>query len=131
MHTYIICIGSNYNGKENLFHARKKLTVLFPDIRYGSEQETKPFLLNNTAMFINQVARFQTAMNMETVRCRLKEIEKEAGRKPEDKQQEKVILDIDIIICDQTVLKEQDMARNYIIEGIKEITGRTVKKNIL
>lgn len=125
MHTYIICIGSNYNRKENLFLARKQLMVLFPDIRFAREQETKPFLLHNPALFSNQVAMFHTAMDIDTVTALHKQIEKQAGRTLQDVKQEKIALDIDIVKYDDAVVKDKDLTRYYIVDGINELMNKT------
>lgn len=60
MHSCLICIGSNYNRKENLLLARRRLTALFPSIRFTGEQETRPLFFRNPALFSNQMARFYT-----------------------------------------------------------------------
>ena len=39
---YTICIGSNVNRKENLALARKRLSELFPNIRFSAEADTEP-----------------------------------------------------------------------------------------
>ena len=41
MHSCLICIGSNYNRKENLLLARRRLTALFPSIRFTGQKEGK------------------------------------------------------------------------------------------
>ena len=104
MHKCIICIGSNYNRKENLFFARQKLADLFPSIRFTSEQETQPLFFRSPALFSNQVAQFFSEAGEERVRKELKAIEKSAGRRPEDKKEEKVCLDIDLLAFDDRVL---------------------------
>lgn len=123
MHTYIICIGSNYNREENLLLAQKQLTALFPSIRFADAEETKPFLFHNPAPFINQVARFDTEANTEQVKSQLKAIENLAGRRPEDKINGKVVLDIDLLMCDSTVLKPNDLERDYIARGIEQLVN--------
>lgn len=45
VHKYIVCIGSNYNRKENLTFARQKLTESFSSICFAPELETKPLFL--------------------------------------------------------------------------------------
>lgn len=121
MCTYIICIGSNYNREANLLWARKQLTALFPSICFADEEETEPFLLHNPALFTNQVARFKSSSDTATVKQQLKEIEVAAGRTPEDKAIEKVILDIDLLMCDDAILKPKDMAHPYVIRGIQQL----------
>ena len=51
----------------------------------------------------------------------LKAIEREAGRKPEEKEQEIVRLDIDLLSCDGTVYKPKDLKRDYILRGLKQL----------
>ena len=98
MHKCIICIGSNYNRKENLLLARKRLADLFPSIRFTTERETQPLFFRSPALFSNQVALF-----------------------PEDKKEEKVCLDIDLLSFDDRVLKPEDLKREYIVKGLEEL----------
>ena len=110
---YTISIGSNEQQKENLSLARKRLKELFPDIRFSTEEETKPLYFRRSSLFSNQVARFISSW--------LKAIEREAGRMPEEKKQEIVRLDLDLLSCDDTVYKPDDLKRDYICRGLKEI----------
>ena len=55
MHRYIVCIGSNYNRKENLTFARQELTESFSSICFAPELETEPLFFKNPALFSNQV----------------------------------------------------------------------------
>lgn len=121
MHKCIICIGSNYNRAENLSFARKKLTDLFPSIRFTSEQETQPLLFRSPALFSNQVAQFFSEAEEEPIRKILKAIEQTAGRRPKDKKEEKVCLDIDLLTFDDRVLKPEEMKREYIMKGLEEL----------
>jgi len=121
MHSCLICIGSNYNRKENLLLARRRLTALFPSIRFTGEQETRPLFFRNPALFSNQVARFYTDADAERGVEELKTIEKEAGREKEDKKREKVCLDIDLLVFDNRVLKPEDLKRDYILKGLEEL----------
>ena len=116
MHKCIICIGSNYNRKENLLLARRRLVDLFPTIRFTSEQETRPLFFRSPALFSNQVAMFFSEAEEERVRKELKAIEQSAGRRPEDKKEEKVSLDIDLLSFDDRVLKPEDLKREYVVK---------------
>ncbi len=121
MHRCLVCIGSNYNREQNLFLARKELTDLFPNIRFAPEQETSPLLLNNPALFTNQVAIFFSDEEENVVKYKLKAIETMLGRCKEDKMKERISLDIDLLSYDDRVLKPKDLARDYIIRGIKDL----------
>lgn len=122
MPLYTLCIGSNDNRKANLILARKELTALFPSIRFADEEETEPLALSNPALFSNQVARFYSDNGVERVKEQLKAIEQLAGRMPEDKAMERVVLDIDLLMCDEVVLKPRDMEREYVKRGLKNIS---------
>ena len=91
MHKCIICIGSNYNRKENLLLARKRLADLFPSIRFTTERETQPLFFRSPALFSNQVALFFSEAEEEKVKKELKAIENCAGRRPEDLKREYVV----------------------------------------
>ena len=121
MHKCIICIGSNYNRKENLLLARKRLADLFPSMRFTTERETQPLFFRSPALFSNQVALFFSEAEEEKVKKELKAIEKCAGRRPEDKKEEKVCLDIDLLSFDDRVLKPEDLKREYIVKGLEEL----------
>lgn len=101
--------------------ARQRLTALFPDIRFSKEEETKPLFFHSPNLFSNQVARFVSGKRVEEVLARLKAIEREAGRLPEEKKREIVRLDIDLLSCDETVYKPEDLKRDYIVRGLKQL----------
>lgn len=121
MHTCVICIGSNYNRKENLLLARQQLSGLFPLIRFAKEMDTEPLFFKNGALFSNQVACFFSEKEQEDVTSQLKAIERAAGRLPEDKAKEKVCLDIDLLSFDGRILKPDDCRREYIVKGLAEL----------
>ena len=121
---YTISIGSNERRKENLSLARERLKVLFPGICFSTEEETKPLYFRRPSLFSNQVARFISDNNAMEVTSHLKAIEKEAGRMPEEKKQEIVRLDIDLLSCDDTIYKPEDLKRDYICRGLKELKTR-------
>lgn len=118
---YTISIGSNERRMENMALARQRLTALFPDIRFSKEEETKPLFFHSSNLFSNQVARFVSEKRVEEVLARLKAIEREAGRLPEEKKREIVRLDIDLLSCDETVYKPEDLKRDYIVRGLKQL----------
>ena len=126
MHTCIICIGSNYDKEINLRLARKRLTELFSSVRFADEEYTKPLHLLNPALFFNQLALFSTEKEAAVVVLQLKAIEKEAGRKPEDKAEEKVKLDIDLLMYDAAVLKPEDMNCKYVTDGLRQLFGKDI-----
>ena len=113
---YTICIGSNERRKDNLALARKRLSELFPDIRFSAETDTQPLFFRRQALFANQVARFMSDCDVHEIILYLKSIEREAGRTSEEKKQE-----IDLLSCDNRVYKPEDLKRDYIVRGLEEL----------
>lgn len=116
-----ICIGSNYHREENMQFAHRRLVELFPLICFSKERETQPLSLRNRALFSNQVACFYTDMDKDDIVGNLKRIEAEAGRRPEDKDRERISLDIDLLSYGNYILKPEDLERDYIRKGLKEL----------
>ncbi|MCD8167576.1 MAG: 2-amino-4-hydroxy-6-hydroxymethyldihydropteridine diphosphokinase [Bacteroides sp.] len=120
-HRCIICLGSNTNRKNNILVATEKLRKAFPDISFSSIIESKPIGIQNKKYFLNRVATFRTHWNYREVKEFFTSIEQEAGGRPEDKDQEIVILDIDLVIYDKKICKPQDITREYLLTGIREL----------
>lgn len=121
MHKCIICIGSNYNRKENLLLARKRLADLFPSIRFTTERKHNLCFSGVRHCSPIKWHCFSPKQEEEKVKKELKAIEKCAGRRPEDKKEEKVCLDIDLLFFDDRVLKPEDLKREYIVKGLEEL----------
>ena len=80
--------------------------------------ETEPLFFKNPALFSNQVVMFFSDKDEEVVRKMLKDIEQRAGRLPEDKKEEKVCLDIDMLLYDNRIVKPEDWQRGYIQQSL-------------
>ncbi|MCL1616273.1 2-amino-4-hydroxy-6-hydroxymethyldihydropteridine diphosphokinase [Bacteroides sp. ET71] len=118
---YTVCIGSNEHPQANLAFARRRLSECFPGIRFSKEEETEPLFFRRRVLFSNQLARFSSELTRQEVCLCLKGIEREAGRKAEEKQREIVRLDIDLLACDGQVCRPDDWARDYVRRGLSEL----------
>lgn len=122
LHRCLICIGSNTMPDKNLKLARLMLKRLYPDIIFGREMITEPlYFTANINLFHNQLAIFYSKSDKESIKLTFKSIELRSGRTGQDKLTEIVKLDIDLLMIDDSILKEKDMQREYIREGIKEL----------
>ena len=121
LHSCLICMGSNFDRHPHMASARAALSEAFPDIRFGPELETEAIGSRFLSPFSNQLARFSTPLPAEEVRCLLKSIEKAHGRKPEDKAQGIVRLDIDLLMYDTTILKPEDMKRPFVADSYRSL----------
>lgn len=120
---YTVCIGSNECRKENLLLARNRLRELFHTVYFSTEEDTEPLFIKRSFPFSNQLARFESSRSADEVILLLKTIEMEAGRTPDDKKMEIVRLDIDLLLCDDVVVKPDDMNRDYISRGLSELSS--------
>lgn len=118
MAEYSIAIGSNWERRQNMLLARRRLAEGFPDIRFSPEEETLPLGLAHSAPFCNQVARFTSPLTPDEVVERLKAIEHESGRNPAETAEEIVRLDLDLLMADGRVLRPEDCARDYVQRGL-------------
>ncbi|MCD8261560.1 MAG: 2-amino-4-hydroxy-6-hydroxymethyldihydropteridine diphosphokinase [Bacteroides sp.] len=120
-HRCIICLGSNTNRKNNILVATERLRKAFPDISFSSMIESKPIGTHSKKCFLNRVAIFRTHWNPTEVKEFFTSIEQEAGRRPEDKNKEIIILGIDLVVYDKKIYKPQDITCDYLLTGIREL----------
>lgn len=118
-HHYIVCLGSNYDRAVHMEAARKALYTHFADVRFSTELETEAIGGKWLSPFSNQVGRFTSRLQKEEVRNILKQIEKENGRTPEDKERGIVKIDIDLLMADSENIKPDDLKRDFVIAGLK------------
>ena len=120
-HTCILCLGSNLDAATRLSAARSVLLSHFPDICFSQEMVTEAIGSGFLSPFHNQVARLTTPLDAASVRNLLKGIEQAQGRLPEDKANGIVKLDIDLLKYDDCVLKPEDMEREFVLVGMREL----------
>ena len=120
-HTCLLCIGTNYYRTTYMAYARRDLEKHFPNIRFSTEVETEAIGSRFLSPFNNQVAIFETTLSADEVHTILKQIECDHGRLPTDKSYGVVKMDIDLVKYDETVLKPEDMEREFVLEGMKEL----------
>ena len=114
-HACFLCMGSNTETYKNLLFARGRLQEFFPDIHFGEEAWTEARTFrHNRAPFLNQTGRFHTPLSKDKVMVIFKQIERQAGRTKDDKLNEIVKLDIDLLQYDGIVLKPEDMKLPYV-----------------
>ena len=125
MSRHIIYIGMGSNlpkGGQMLLWARRRLAELVGgEQHYSTALRTEPVDFPYPQPFTNQVARIETELSAEAIRRRLKSLEREAGRKPEDKAQGIVRLDLDLLCFEGRVLKAKDWQRQDVISAREEL----------
>ena len=116
-----ISLGSNYESAYNFKQAHNLLTELFNGITWSPAINTKPVGINNPAFFLNQVGYFKSEYSKKKIVSLLKAIELRIGRRDEDKAKEIVRIDLDLLIYNEDYIKREDLERDYVQKGIREI----------
>ncbi|MDF9831028.1 2-amino-4-hydroxy-6-hydroxymethyldihydropteridine diphosphokinase [Parabacteroides sp. PF5-6] len=111
----VLSFGSNSDKERNMDRAMTLLNRAFDSILFSERLETAPYgSLAGSAPFLNQLALAYTPLAAEEIVARLKTIEKEIGRRPEDKSGGLIPIDIDLLQWNDLILKPEDLKRNYI-----------------
>lgn len=114
----ILSLGSNTNKEKNMERAAEMLRAHFVFIQFSQSVYTEPIDCPLSTTFLNRVAVLYSEKNPEEIRSILKDIECRIGRRPEDKSQGRVPIDIDLLQWNDHVLKAGDLARKYVLDGI-------------
>jgi len=118
----VLSLGSNQNREQNMDRAVELLIHAFDSILFSERIETKPYgSLTNSSPFYNQVAIAYTPLAIDDLVFYLKSIEKKIGRTPEDKPRGLIPIDIDLIQWNETILKPEDLQREYIQTALQAI----------
>ncbi|MCR4764967.1 MAG: 3-deoxy-manno-octulosonate cytidylyltransferase [Bacteroidaceae bacterium] len=123
---YILCIGSNTDPQQNMTLAVNELTRHFPGIHFSSEQISEPMGTQRPDCFLNRAACFESDMEYEEVRAITKEIERKAGRTPDEKYKEIIRLDVDILQAGTQRFKEHDWQQLYVQRLLRQLELRFV-----
>ena len=130
-HRKALCIGSNEQPEQNVALARARLQQLLPGIRFATCRYTQPLHTTHPALFLNQVAVFDTDRPAAELRALFKAIEHEAGRRPEHKEHGRVCLDIDLLCYNNDILKPADMELDYVKRGLDELSNKNTDMKFL
>lgn len=115
-------LGTNEPTDNNLSLARYYLSSAFDDIQFSTIYDTQSVDFIISCTFYNQTARIVTDLPKEIILQKLKAIEKRLGRMPEDKKKGIVKIDIDLLTYDGEVLKVNDWKREYVCQGVMELS---------
>lgn len=122
MHYLLLSVGSNTYAKRNIEKAGQLLKRNIPGLIFTSCMESKPYGKQYKRSFLNILAWSSSELSKEEVIRMAKSIEVQMGRKPEDKAQGRVVVDIDLIQYDNDVLKPTDFERSYVKELLPQVT---------
>lgn len=122
MNRAIIGIGSNIpTAKQRVEECCADILKMVSEVQFSSIYETVAVGSLPQPNYHNCVGVITTSATFEELKLRLKEYERQAGRLPEHKAEGKVIIDIDIVVWNNDVIKPTDLARSYMTIGMKEL----------
>lgn len=116
----IIALGSNEQAEMHLCKAKRYIQALFPGILFSHELWTTPIGMRS-ARFLNCVGVAVTGMERSAVCQKLKDIERSCGDRQEDRRQNIVRMDIDLLCYGHRREHEKDWQRPYIRQLMKEM----------
>ena len=122
MNKAIVGIGSNVvDARDRVEHCCKLLTSMVEEAKFSFVYETEAVGTLPQPNYNNCVGVISTTRPFEEMKQVLKDMEREAGRLPEHKAEGKVIIDIDIVVWNNEVIKPTDLTRTYMTIGMEEL----------
>ena len=116
----IISIGSNYNQKENISFAKKKLVgMLGEQTSFTRDMWTEPVGIQSEK-FINCICISTTRHTLLQLTKAFKQLEKKCERSKKNDLISKIPLDIDILLYGNQRYHEKDWERQYIQELLND-----------
>lgn len=121
MNLCVLSISSNEKASENLKEVKLQLQSLFSDVYFTQIVKTTPYGSGYKSNFQNLLAEFTTSGDMQVVAAQLKQLECNMGRSPEMKTQKRVPIDLDIIIWNKSIVRDDYYKFAFIQELISEL----------
>ncbi|MGM9760160.1 MAG: 2-amino-4-hydroxy-6-hydroxymethyldihydropteridine diphosphokinase [Parabacteroides sp.] len=111
----ILCVGSNYQKEKNMEWAIRLLQERFPCLCFSVPVTTQPdHYPQSIGPFLNAAAVGVVSVELEEMKSCLKQLEQQLGRRPGDKVQGRVVIDLDLLQWNEQVLKPMDLTRDYV-----------------
>ena len=121
-HKVVVAIGSNSHQEENLQKAKTLIEQRFTEAEFSSALWTKPVGMDSDR-FLNALAVFTTAHDIERTTEELKEIETVCGNTKKKREEGIVSMDLDVLLFDKEKRHNDDWSRPYIKKLLEFIVG--------
>ncbi len=121
-HRVIIAAGSNQNPDENLNQAKRRLADVAVLVKTSNVRITPPFGNPNQPDFHDQAHLIETEDDHDTLKLKLKQIEKSLGRLLGQKNSTAIPIDLDIIVWDGIVVDPLVYEHDFLKESIVEVS---------
>lgn len=125
-HRVIISIASNYEQEENLRRAHECLEQVLALLRYTEQLWTEPITTGHSAStsppYLNQLVEAYTTLDADELQRQLKAIEHQMGRTIDDRRQNIVRIDLDLLLHGDCRYHVNDWPRPYVQQLIGQLT---------
>lgn len=122
-HNVIVAIGTNFRRHDNMAMAIRMIGERFGGAVFTSAISTEPVGISS-APFLNALASAYTHKNISETVNALKGIEAECGNSSELRKDNKVAMDIDLLLYDDTRMHIDDWQRPYIKFLFEELENK-------
>lgn len=117
---YAFSLGSNVSkAREEIEKAINYLTEILRDARVSSIY-TSPSIKGDGTIYHNAVVTGLSSLDAGEINLLCKEYEKKRGR--QHGEGAPVVIDIDVVLADDKVLRPTDYSRDYFTRGYKELS---------
>ncbi|MCH5245593.1 MAG: 2-amino-4-hydroxy-6-hydroxymethyldihydropteridine diphosphokinase [Muribaculaceae bacterium] len=121
----VISIGSNSDDRSQKVElAIEFLREILRDTHVSTVYESEAFNHNDKAPYTNAVVVGKTVITMETLNLSLKEFETQSGRDSTARANGIVPIDLDIVIWDGRIIRNDDFERPYFNVGYRELLSK-------
>ncbi len=126
-HVVYIALGSNMPDSEARGLLRQAMRLMQACLggtgRCSAAVATRAIGMDVACTFINQVAVFTTQLGATDVAACLKQIERRLGRRPSDKTDNVVRIDLDLLKVDDTIMRPLQMEWPHVAAAMAELDG--------
>lgn len=124
---FVFSLGSNFGDRSrNVASAIEWLAGFLTDLAVSDIYET-PAYGHNGSPYMNAVVRgrLRQSGGLQTLQQACKEYELLNGRDGEARKNNRVPIDIDIVMAGETILRETDFSRGFFQQGYRQISDQS------
>ncbi|WP_068703988.1 2-amino-4-hydroxy-6-hydroxymethyldihydropteridine diphosphokinase [Paludibacter jiangxiensis] len=118
---YIVSIGSNFNAEQNVSEVQFLLNEAFANVHFSNFQWIPAIGDHYTQPFYNGAVSFESSLPALELKPKLKTMEAQLGRTPEQKAQGIVPMDLDIIVCNEEIVHQDYNRFPFVKEAVDSL----------